>query len=171
MDGKNRKAGVWQTMRRSDREIVDRAELERILGACPVIRLGVVVDGMAYIVPMNFGVDFTGGAVSFYFHSFNGGTKVKALREQGQASFELDNPLGLVGEGDVACVYSMDYESVMGSGPVTFLEDPADKSFGLSLMMAHYSDMDGFVFDDQALGRVAVFRLDADNLTGKARRG
>jgi nitroimidazol reductase NimA-like FMN-containing flavoprotein (pyridoxamine 5'-phosphate oxidase superfamily) len=52
-------------MRRKDREITDRAEIEAILNEAPVCRIGLAEGGEPYIVPMCFGYDGT----FLYLHS------------------------------------------------------------------------------------------------------
>ncbi len=44
-------------MRRTDREITDRVEIEEILGSCITLRLGMCRDGVPYVVPLNYGFE------------------------------------------------------------------------------------------------------------------
>ena len=49
------------TMRRSEREITNRTEIDAIIRSCQVCRVG-LADGIEpYIVPMSFGYDGVGG--------------------------------------------------------------------------------------------------------------
>ena len=41
-------------MRRSDKQISDQAELERLLDEAQVMRLGMIDNGKPYVVPVNF---------------------------------------------------------------------------------------------------------------------
>ena len=53
-------------MRRSDKEITEFAEKLKVLDRCDVIRLGMVDDGKAYVVPVNFGYNVENGQISIY---------------------------------------------------------------------------------------------------------
>ncbi len=44
-------------MRQSKREIVDRQAIDGIIARCRVCRLGLIVDGRPYVVPICFGYD------------------------------------------------------------------------------------------------------------------
>ena len=58
------KIGLEAAMRRSDKEITEFAEKLKVLDRCDVIRLGMVDDGKAYVVPVNFGYNVEIGRAS-----------------------------------------------------------------------------------------------------------
>ena len=72
-------------MRRKDREIEDRAELESIIGAAMVCRLAMSEDDRPYIVPLCFG--YKDG--NLYFHSAEEGKKLEILRVNSSICFEI----------------------------------------------------------------------------------
>jgi nitroimidazol reductase NimA-like FMN-containing flavoprotein (pyridoxamine 5'-phosphate oxidase superfamily) len=148
-------------MRRSEKEITDRAEIGAIIRGAKVCRLGLCDDGEPYIVPMCFGYD----GEYLYFHSAVEGRKLDILRRQPRVCIEIDEMLAMV-EADSACRWSMSYRSVMGLGTVEFLENLAAKRAGLAVVMAQYATGE-FTFPDQAVDRVCVFRVRVDELTGK----
>ena len=55
-------------MRRKDREVKDFDRIAEIINGCDCCRLGLVDEGEAYIVPMNFGFDTADGKLNLYFH-------------------------------------------------------------------------------------------------------
>ena len=59
-------------VRRDDKEIASRSEIDDIIRGCKVCHLGLAVDGEPYIVPVSFGYD--GEAV--YFHTAPEGKKI-----------------------------------------------------------------------------------------------
>ena len=63
-------------MRRRDREITDREKMLEIVAECDCCRLGLVDNGEAYIVPMNFGFEDAGSALTLYFHCAAEGRKL-----------------------------------------------------------------------------------------------
>lgn len=62
-------------MRRKDREITDRDSIIRILGECKVMRLGMCLDNIPYVTPVNFGYEITEKGFVFYFHCAQEGEK------------------------------------------------------------------------------------------------
>jgi nitroimidazol reductase NimA-like FMN-containing flavoprotein (pyridoxamine 5'-phosphate oxidase superfamily) len=148
-------------MRRSEKEIEDRAEIDAIIRSCRVCRLGLCDGDEPYIVPMCFGYD----GDCLYFHCAPEGRKMEILKRHPRVCVEFDEMLAMV-EAESACRWSMSYRSVMGLGTVEFLEDPASKRAGLAAVMAQYSDGE-FAFAEQAIERVCVFRVRLESLTGK----
>lgn len=64
-------------MRRRDREITDWEKMLEIVAECDCCRLGLVDNGKAYIVPMNFGFEDAGSALTLYFHcAAEGGSSI-----------------------------------------------------------------------------------------------
>ena len=62
-------------MRRKDREITGRENIEPILQACKVCRVAMTgTDGWPYVIPMNFGYTWDEDGLTLYFH---GGVKGK----------------------------------------------------------------------------------------------
>lgn len=153
-------------MRRKDREITDFAAMLAIVKECGCCRLGMVLDGGAYIVPMNFGYELEDGALVLYFHGAQAGQKVSLLREQPAASFEMDTGHRLV-PGAKADDYTYAYRSVMGRGTVEFLQDDAAKLHGLNRIMDHYTRRDDWTVEPPMLHATAVYRLRVHIWTAK----
>ena len=60
------------------------------------------------------------------------------------------------------------YESVMGRGRINLVQEPEEKRRGLQAVMAHYSgSREPLEFPDAMMNRVAILKLEAENLTGK----
>ena len=149
-------------MRRKDREITDIAGIEQIIDACDCCRLGFCDDGGVYIVPLNFGY----ANRTFYFHGAYEGRKIDLIRKTGSAGFELDIGHQL-NTGESACSFSFDFQSVIGQGSVSIIEDIEEKKEGLRLIMAHYSARDDFAFTDEMADSVCVFKLQVKTMTCK----
>lgn len=64
-------------MRRSDREIRDRATILEIMKQCHCCRLGLQDGNKVYIVPLNFGEIIDGNRITLYFHSAKAGRKIE----------------------------------------------------------------------------------------------
>ena len=150
-------------MRRTDREITDYTQMLKILDECDCCRLGFSTERGAYIVPMNFGYEDHSGRLSLYFHSAAAGRKLELLRAQPLVGFELDCGHRLM-PGDRACSYSFAYRSIIGTGRMVLLTDPAAQTHALRRIMAHYAPAAPAdrSFDPAALAHLCVLRLDVD---------
>ncbi len=161
-------------MRLRKRAVTDADEIRQIIEGCQVLRIGLTdAEGM-FIVPVNFGYawDEAVGLPRFYVHSAQEGRKAEAIAAGGAegapVAFELDRDGGNI-VGDYSCAYSRAYESVMGSGRMREVEDDAEREMGLRLLMAHAAPGAPATFTREGMGRVAVFRLDVEQLSAKRR--
>ena len=148
-------------MRRNDKEIKDRAEIDAIIRHCRLCRLGLCDDGEPYVVPLNFGYD----GDTLYFHCAPEGRKLDILRRNNHVCVEFDIP-GRMIEDKQACDWGMKFQSVMIFGKAEILEGLQDKRHGLAALMAQYSDKT-FSFPDAAVHRVCVIRVMVDRVSGK----
>ncbi len=149
-------------MRRNEKEIKDPAELERILQINDICRLGMVRDGVPYIVPMNYG--YADGVL--YMHSAREGRKVDILRADNYVCFEIDGEVKIMEAGE-ACSWTTHYTSIIGYGRIELLDDPDEKRHGLTVLMTQYSDRTDWEFPDRQLDRVLVLKLKIESMRGK----
>ncbi|MBP3799300.1 MAG: pyridoxamine 5'-phosphate oxidase family protein [Ruminococcus sp.] len=155
-------------MRRKDREITDSAAIESFIAKEQIIRVAFYDEGEIYIVPLNYGYINENGKYSFYFHGAKAGRKYGLAKASPKVGFEIDGNYQLL-EADKACDYSARFESVIGTGTLTLVEDREEKVKGLDALMAQTSRKGGWEYNDAMLNAVAVFRLDVDKLTCKAK--
>ncbi len=153
-------------MRRNDREVKERKDVIDILSRCDVIRLGIISPDFPYVVPMNFGFEDDGVALTIWLHSAPQGLKLELIRENSRVGFEADCSHKLI-TGDAVCQFTMEYESVIGCGVVSKCADNAGKERSLQAIMRHYAPERSFSFSAQELAPVCVLRLDVMQITGK----
>lgn len=153
-------------MRRKDREITDLHQMEEIIRRCDVCRLAFFDEEYPYILPINFGFERVGEGFVFYFHSAKQGKKLDLIRRDSRVSFELDGAHQLI-EGEKACDYSMEYESVIGSGRAEILEG-AEKLHALKMIMRQYAGGREFEIKEPMAEAVAIFRVVSQTVTAKA---
>jgi hypothetical protein len=60
--------------------------------------------------------------------------------------------------------------SIIGNGTFSIAEDTAEKITGLEAVMKQATGKDNWDFAPERLNAVAVFRLDVDNISCKARK-
>jgi nitroimidazol reductase NimA-like FMN-containing flavoprotein (pyridoxamine 5'-phosphate oxidase superfamily) len=148
-------------MRRTEKAIEDRTEIDAIIRRSQVCRLGLSDQGAPYIVPLCFGYD----GQALYFHCAREGRKLEILRQNDRVCFEFDLVEGLV-KADQACQWGLRYQSVIGFGRACLVEDAADKAQALALIMAQYSSQ-AYSFPPEAVSRTAVIRIEIQSISGK----
>ena len=148
-------------MRRKEKEITDKSEIESIIRKSLVCRLGLADDGSPYIVPLCFGYKDN----SLYFHSAKEGRKIEILKRNNDVCFEFDDNLE-VQAGKAACDWGMKYRSVIGYGRASFIEDPEEKRKALDVIMAQYADGD-FEYSEKLFEEALVIKVDISSMTGK----
>ena len=140
-----------------------------ILSRCDCCRVGFADGESVYIVPLNFAWVQRAGQVSFYFHGAKEGRKMELARANPRVGFELDTSHRLK-KGECACQYSYLYESIIGEGRLRIVDDRAEKIAGLQCLMRKYGGQEPWSFDQRALERVAVLRLDVEHWSCKSHK-
>lgn len=155
-------------MRRQEREVTESSKIQHIIMECHCCRLGLYDEsaGEVYIVPLNFGYEEMDGKRIFYFHGAKEGRKISLLKKVPSVGFELDANYALV-EGTKACQYTAEYQSVIGTGTVSFIETNEDKKHALNTIMHHTTGKGEWEFSDQSLERVCVFKLEVKTIACK----
>jgi nitroimidazol reductase NimA-like FMN-containing flavoprotein (pyridoxamine 5'-phosphate oxidase superfamily) len=149
-------------MRRKDKEIEDRSEIESIINKSLVCRLAMADENGPYIVPLCFGYKDN----TLYFHSAVRGKKIDILRNNPRVCFEFDSD-SEIQSGETACKFGMRYRSVIGFGTAVIIDNPNDKRHALDVIMANYTKGQ-FTYTDEGIRKTAVIRVDIDTLTGKS---
>lgn len=148
-------------MRRKDREIKDKAEIERIIQNALVCRVALSDGDSPYVFPVCFG--FKDGTI--YFHSAQEGKKIEILKKNNKVCFEMDIDTKLI-EGEKGCEWGIRYSSVIGFGTASFVEDIEEKKKALHVLLAHYSDK-SYEFPEPSLDQVAIIKIRVESITGK----
>lgn len=153
-------------MRRKDREVTDSNKIEKVISSCHCCRLGFNDEGQVYIVPLNFGYVKEEGKYFFYFHGAKEGRKIDIIKKNPYVGFELDTNYKLQ-SADIACGYSAAFQSIIGNGTVTFVENTEEKKKGLIAIMKHSTGRSDWNFNDKMLDAVCVFKLSVNELSCK----
>lgn len=153
-------------MRRKDREVADDAKIDEIISKSKICRLGFQDDGEVYIVPLNFGYVHKDHTRIMYFHSAKEGRKVDLIRRSPKVGFELDTAFEMW-EADIACDFSAGYQSVIGTGIISELNDYESKKAGLLELMKTLTGKEQWTFDEKMINTVSVFQLEIEKLSCK----
>ncbi|MGN0578030.1 MAG: pyridoxamine 5'-phosphate oxidase family protein [Ruminiclostridium sp.] len=155
-------------MRRNDREITDKKLIEAFIAGEQILRVGFYDEGEIYIVPVTYGYLKDKDVYTFYFHGAKAGRKYGLAKASPLVGFEIDGKYRLI-EGESACRYSASFQSVIGTGRLSLVEDRAEKIAGLNAIMKQVSGKESFTYDEKTLAETAVFRLRAEKLSCKAK--
>ncbi|SDB27615.1 pyridoxamine 5'-phosphate oxidase family protein [Eubacterium oxidoreducens] len=154
-------------MTRRELEITDLNEIATILSKCKVLHLGLVDDGIPYIVPMNFGYTFEEGKLELYLHSAVKGYKLDVIEKNPVCCFEMECDV-VPFEGKVACQYGMSYYSLMGRGKAKIVNDSQEKIAMMSTFMKSQTGMD-FEFNEKLVSIVTMIKIEVSEYTAKHR--
>ena len=149
-------------MRRSEKEIADASVVMSVIEQSLVCRLGLSDGYRPYVVPLCFG--YQDGCL--YFHCAPDGEKIEMLRKNSQVCFEFDINAQTI-QNELACNWSMKYQSVIGFGKAVFVEDSEEKSMALDIIMRQYSDHRNYSIPKDSLKAITVVKVLIESMTGK----
>lgn len=136
---------------------------------CRICRLAMVDDGKPYLVALNFGYQRRGDDLVLYFHSAMEGRKMDIWRKAPEVWFEMDTVNEYIeGTPEKPCAYCWRFDSVMGSGRIEFITDPAEKKYALDKLIQHMDRSDKtFTYPEDMLARTCVYKVVSSDITGK----
>jgi nitroimidazol reductase NimA-like FMN-containing flavoprotein (pyridoxamine 5'-phosphate oxidase superfamily) len=152
-------------MRRTDKEITNRREIDTILSKATICRIGLVGNNVAYIVPLNFGYKNN----CLYFHSAPIGKKIELITKNNIVCFEVDIDHEII-DSEILCEWSSKYASVIGYGKASFITDPSLKKDALNIIIDHYSPGTSYNFPTKNLHEVTIIKIEITQMTGKKSR-
>jgi len=148
-------------MRRKDREMTDRAEMDDVLRAGKVMRLALADGDMPFLVPVFYAYD----GESLFFHSARKGSKIDILKRNPKVCFEVSLDHGII-ESDAACDFEARHRTVIGFGQAQFVDDEAQKAAALDRIVARFTDK-RFEYPAANLKATAVVRIAISSIKGK----
>lgn len=153
-------------VRRSDRELTDSAEIDAILTGGKYVTIAFARNSEPYLVTMSYGFDPDRRAL--YFHAATEGLKYEFMRENPSvcATVVLDG-------GYVRGQCEHNYTSAVLRGRLARVTDPVELRYGMRVLLDHlesgspeYAETPA-LDRDEAYARMAVLRLDIDDVTAK----
>ena len=159
---------VSDKVRRKDRQITDKAMIEKFLTEQSIIRIGYYDKGNdeVYIVPLNYGYIVENDQYIFYMHGGKKGRKFELTKDGPKVGFEIDGHYELM-RGDLACKHSAKYQSIIGNGKIELINDIEDKKKAISIIMEHATGKTGFEYNPKMLEALGIYKLTATKLTFK----
>jgi uncharacterized protein len=149
-------------MRKTEREIKDREEIESIINQAQVCRVGLSDGNIPYIVPMNFG--YQGSCL--YFHCATEGKKLDIIRLNNNICFEIDIDDQTVKAAERVCKWSTKYRSVIGFGKAFIIDNWQEKATALNIITQHYG-ANHHDFSEKEVEKLSIIKVEISNMTGK----
>lgn len=149
-------------MRRADKVIADRRQIDEIIRGSLVCRVAMAKDNAPYVVPMSFGYD--GAAI--YLHTAPVGKKIEYFAANPQVCFDFERNVELRRDPQSACKWTFSFESVIGYGTISELVEPAQKECALNEIMRQYSGKT-WPFESASVAKVRVWKIAITSMTGK----
>lgn len=148
-------------MRRKDKEITDKDAMVNIISKAQVCYLGMSIDNLPYVLPINFGYYEN----TIYFHCALEGKKIEILQNNPNVClvFNIDNKLiNNVPQDD----WSMYYKSVIAYGKLEFIKDITERQEAINIMFRHYGGIN-YTLPKTALDRTMFMKVSIEKMTGK----
>ncbi len=149
-------------MRRTDKQIINKADIEQIIKNSLVCRLALSKDNIPYLVPVSFGYD----GKCLYVHTAKEGKKIDFIKANNLVCFEFDINVKTVEHESIACKWSTSYQSVIGYGKMTEITDFNEAAYALNQIMLQYSGND-WEMTEKMLSTVKMWKIEIDEMSGK----
>jgi hypothetical protein len=143
--------------------IENKTEIDSIIQQCRTCYLGLSLDNMPYVVPMNFGYD----GQFIYLHAAQEGRKWEIMKQNPRVciTFCLGDELAWQDE-HVACSWRVKSKTVIAEGVVEFIDDFEQKEALMHVFMKQYSNQT-FKFNAPAIKNVGVVKVHIENIKAK----
>lgn len=122
-------------LRRKDKEIANRLQVEELLKKALVGRLGTCLDDIPYITPVNFVYDQN----KIYFHSALDGRKIENIKSNSNICFEIDQLISIIPGTNRPCASTAEYKSIILFGNIKIVTAIEEKIFALNKLIEKYA--------------------------------
>ena len=151
-------------LRRSEKEITHRSEIIAIIKRQNHLTMAMCKDNLPYLVTVNYGYDEEQNC--FYFHCAAEGKKIDYLKANRVVWGQILEDWGYL---DGKCDHA--FRTVQFLGKVTFVEDPEEKRYALSLMIDHLESDPETVkrrqVKPESVDKVTIGKVTVEMMTGK----
>lgn len=143
--------------------IEKREEIDQIIRACKTCYLGMSLNDVPYVLPMNFALD--GDVV--ILHSAQSGRMWETLLQNPKVciNWTLGEELAWQ-DVQVGCSYRVKSESVLVEGEIELVDDFDEKVRCMEKLMAQYSNR-SFKFGAPSIRNVGVFKVAIRKISAK----
>ena len=153
-------------MRKADKKINSREEIDQIIRSTEVCRIAFAENNIPYITPVSFGYD----GECIYVHTATKGRKIDFLMKNEYVCFEFEADVKTITDSEIACKWTAAFKSVIGYGNMKELETFEEKDYAINEIMKHYSGKT-WAFEEAMLQRVKLWKIEILELSGKQSGG
>ena len=149
-------------MRKKEREILERTEIDQIINKSDVCRIAFSKDNIPYIVPLSFGYD----GKFIYIHTAIEGKKVEFIEANNNVCIEFDLDVKTITHDTIGCKWTTAYRSVIANGKIYEITKEKGMINALNQIMLHYSGKE-WNFTEKMLKNVRIWKIEIDKIIGK----
>jgi len=149
-------------MRRDERKIANRSEIDDIINNSDVCRIAFANDNIPYVIPVSFGYD----GKSIFVHTAKTGKKIDFIEKNNLVCFEFDIDVKTIEDKNIPCKWTSAYKSVIGYGKMLELTEFEEQENAINQIMLHYSGKE-WKFDERMLKSVKLWKIEIDEISGK----
>ncbi len=149
-------------MRRNEKQISKRTNIDQIIHDSDVCRLALAKDNIPYIVPVSFGYD----GKSLFIHTALTGRKIDFIEANNLVCFEFDSEVKPIDNDTIPCKWTAAYKSVIGYGKMIEIENLEERISAINSIMLHYSGKE-WDFNEEMLKKVKLWKIEIDEISGK----
>ena len=149
-------------MRKKEREILERSEIDQIINKTDVCRIAFAKDNIPYIIPVSFGYD----GKNLFIHTATEGKKIDFIESNNSICFEFDTDVKTIKHETVGCKWTTAYKSVIGVGKILEITDEKNMITALNKIMLQYSGKE-WAFTEKMLKNVRLWKIVIEDITGK----
>ncbi len=144
--------------------IEERHIIEDIISKTVLCYVGMIdMDGMPYVLPMNFGYKDD----TIYLHSAQNSGSIEALKKNPNVCITFcTEPTLTYQNKEVACSYRIKGASVICRGKVVFEDDFDEKVKALDTIMNHYSSRT-FTYSVPSVNNVRIWKVRIESISTK----
>lgn len=155
-------------MRREDREIKNRTEIDEILFGGKYLTLALCKENEPYIVTLSYGYQRENNAI--YLHAAKEGLKHDFIRLNPKVCATIIEDLGYIQN---ECGH--EYRSLVIRGTLSYVEELDEKKQGMEYILKQLENTPSIIKErslknDNVYSNVSILRLDINEITGKKGR-
>lgn len=149
-------------MRREDKRIISRTEIDQIIVNSSVCRIAFADDNIPYVIPVSFGYD----GKSIFVHTAKTGRKIDFIEKNNLVCFEFDVDAKTIDHETIPCKWTSAYKSVIGYGKMVELVEFEEQENAINQIMLQYSGKE-WKFDERMLQSVKLWKIEISEISGK----
>ena len=155
-------------MRRKDREITDRGLIAGMLDMAEILHIAFRGEPFPYIVPVNFGYEWQGDELVFFFHSAREGRKLDLLRADPHVAVNAAAFISYAEKQYRGHLH--DYRSVTAFGVAEELDPDSEAFTHAHERLLRHNHRTMLPEDGPVMGQISLWqiRCPAEYVTGKA---